>query len=147
MSPGEKPDFTGLWEADLERSTLHGPRPRRILVRIEHQEPTLVQETLVSHAEGGQERLRFAFETNGKESTHSIRGRACKTRAHFEGRELWIESWVEAPGRTFHFRDRWSLSDDLETLVMAHRDGDLAGQISILAKARPEAAREFQGSA
>jgi hypothetical protein len=37
-------------------------------------------------------------------------------------------------GREFYFKDHWSLSDNGRTLTMAHRDDDLAGQISILEK-------------
>jgi len=43
-----------------------------------------------------------------------------------------IESRMRRPDREFYCRGHWSLSDDGRTLTMAHRDGDLARQVSVL---------------
>jgi len=45
-----------------------------------------------------------------------------------------IESRMTTPDRESHFKDHWSLSNDGQTLTMAHRDDDLAGQVSVLEK-------------
>lgn len=57
-----------------------------------------------------------------------------------------IESLMKVSDREYHFKDHWSFSDDGRTLTMAHRDDDLAGQISVLEKAPAEAATKFSGS-
>jgi|ERR1017187_42466 RimJ/RimL family protein N-acetyltransferase len=124
-----RPDFTGIWRANLEKSILRGPAPREILHRIEHRDPHLDQEILLAQASGNEQRLIFSYNTTGDETTNSIGARTARTRAWWDGAELVIESWLETPDRQLHFKDHWSLSDDGETLTMAHRDDDLAGQI------------------
>jgi len=136
------PNFTGLWEVKLERSSLHGEPPRQMLVNIEHFEPNLVQTVFVALVSGAHERLRFAYTTDGEKSINVVRGMRCETHAHWEGAELVIESLMKTPGREFHFKDHWSLSHDGQTLTMTHRDDDLAGQISVLEKA-PQLATKF----
>jgi uncharacterized protein YbbK (DUF523 family) len=121
-----RPNFTGVWEADLARSVLRGPRPARILSKIEHREPHLVQELV---ADG--RCAVFRYETTGQETANSLSGAAATSRARWHGRELVIESWLETPGRRLRFENHWSLSADGRTLTMAHRDDDLVGQVVI----------------
>jgi len=126
-----RPDFTGIWRANLEKSILRGPVPREILHRIEHREPHLDQEILVAQADGNEQHLIFSYNTTGDETTNLIGGKTARTRALWDGNELVIESWLEILDRQLHLKDHWSLSDDGETLTMAHRDDDLAGQIVV----------------
>jgi hypothetical protein len=88
--------------------------------------------------------MMFTFETTGKESKNAMGSATTLTKAHWEGSELVIESTLKAGERELHFRDHWSLSSDAQTLTMAHRDDDLAGQISVLEKAPPSAAEKFE---
>jgi hypothetical protein len=144
LAPQSKPDFSGHWRLNLEKSTFRGPAPRQILVKIEHREPTLVQSMLVVEADGGEQRLTFTYETTGAESSIAVAGGEGSCRAHWKDSELVIESELKTPKRTFHFRDHWSLSVDGQTLRMAHRDDDLAGQIAVLEKAPPEVAARLR---
>jgi len=140
----EAPSFTGIWQVNLEKSTLRGRPVKRLLVKIEHKEPKIVQEIIVSYANGDEESMTFRFETTGKESKNAMGSATALTKAHWEGSELVIESTLKAGERELHFRDHWSLSSDAQTLTMAHRDDDLAGQISVLEKAPPSAAEKFE---
>ena len=133
--PQSSPNFSGLWQLNLEQSTFRGPAPKEVLVKIEHREPMLVQTMLVVAADGAEQRLTFAYDTSGGESTIAVGGGEGRCRAHWSGAELVLESELKTPARTFHFRDHWSLSMDGQTLRMAHRDDDLAGQTAILEKA------------
>jgi hypothetical protein len=137
MNPiNARPDFTGVWELNLERSTLRGSAPKRVLMQIEHREPRLVQQIHLTNADGVEKRVTFAYET-GAETTNSVGGAPARTSTRWEGQELVIESWVTTPCQQVHFKDHWSLSGDGRTLTMAHRDDDLAGQISLLEKRSP----------
>jgi hypothetical protein len=139
-----RPDFTGIWRANLHKSILRGPIPNGIVQRIEHREPLLDQELLVAQPSGSEQRLIFSYNTTGEQTNNSLNGRTVRTCARWDGAELVIESWLE----TLHFRDRWSLSDDGETLTMAHRDGDLAGQIVVHERApAPEKTGDSRPSA
>ncbi len=132
-----RPDFTGIWELNLEKSVLRGPVPKRVLVKIEHREPELTQEILVTDAEGNAQRVRAMFRT-GASCENLLGGTTMGTLARWEGRELVLESSMETSGRKMHYKDYWSLSNDGQTLTMEHRDDDLAGQISILERAPEE---------
>ena len=121
-------NFSGVWELDLERSTLRGDPPVRILIKIDHAEPKLVEEAHVTRKDGSESSMVFHIDTSGRETVHGI-GRS---QARWIGQELLIESWVEINDRKLHFKDYWSLSADGETLAMEHRDDELAGQITVL---------------
>ena len=132
------PDFTGVWQANIQKSVFRGPAPKRLLNRIEHCEPEFIQEMIVTQASGEEQRLAVCYLTNGEETANAIGGATATTRARWEGAELVIESSVEAAGHTLHFKDHWSLSEDGQTLTMAHRDDALAGQIVVHEKVLPE---------
>jgi len=127
------PDFTGVWEVNLEKSTLRGSTAKQILMRIEHVEPRLIQRIQLTNADGTEQQVTFTYETDA-ETTNSVGETTARTQARWEGIELVIESRMKTLEREFHFKDHWSLSDDGRTLTMAHRDDDLAGQVAVLEK-------------
>ena len=139
-----RPDFSGLWQLNLERSALRGEPPGQLLMKIEHTEPDLVQRILVTRNDGIETCLAFRYDTTGLETTNPLAGETVRSRCRWVGAELLIESWMETKGRVLHFKDYWSVSPDRGTLTMTHRDDDLAGQISVLQKAPPEAGGKFQ---
>jgi hypothetical protein len=128
-----RPDFTGEWEMNFEKSILRFSPPKRILMKIEHREPRLIQEIVVTNTGGTEQRTTFTYET-GAETINSIGPSTARTRTRWEGMELVIESRMQTSSREVYFQDHWSLSHDGRTLTMAHRDDDLAGQISVLEK-------------
>lgn len=138
-----QPDFTGIWQVDLKRSTIHGRPVSQILIKIEQQEPKIVQQVLITYATGEQAAHTFIYETTGRETSNSVGGATVRTRAHWEATELVIESWMKRADRELHFKDHWSLSRDGRVLTMAHLDDDLAGQVSVLEKAPLQAAALF----
>lgn len=124
-------NFSGTWRLNLERSTIRGPLPNHVVVKIEHEEPKLEQEVISIDSSGHERRQTFTCEI-GLESINTVQGSTARTHARWEGAELVIETWMKAAGRDLHFKDHWSISDDGQTLSMIHRDDDLAGQTSIL---------------
>jgi hypothetical protein len=128
------PDFSGLWQVDLERSTLRGEAPSLILVKIEHDSAELIQELHVTRKDGTESAVVFRFDTSGQETTNA----QVRSVVRWIDSELLIESWIEAKDRVLHFKDYWSLSPDGNTLTMAHRDDDLSGQTSVLRRRRIE---------
>lgn len=133
ISNKSRPDFTGVWEMNFKRSILRGPAPKRILMKIEHREPRLIQHILYAKADGMEQQMTFAYETDA-DTTNSVGEATARTRARWEGMDLVIESMMKTPDREVYLKDHWMLSDDGQLLTMAHRDDDLAGQISVLEK-------------
>jgi hypothetical protein len=132
-SDGSLPNFTGTWKMNCEKSTMRGAVPKQILMKIEHREPVLIQRILFTDANGAEHGHTFTCQI-GVETPNSIGGATLRSCARWQGAELVIESRMTTPDRESYFKDHWSLSDDGQTLTMAHRDDDLAGQVSILEK-------------
>jgi hypothetical protein len=132
-SDGPQHNFTGIWKLNCEKSIMRGAMPKQILMKIEHRERVLIQQILFTDANGTEHRQTFTCQI-GAESPNSIGGAALRSCARRQGMELVIESRITLPDRESYFKDHWSLSDDGQTLTMAHRDDDLAGQVSVLEK-------------
>jgi hypothetical protein len=128
-----RPNFTGIWKLNPEKSTIRGSQPKQILMNIEHRDPTVIQQILLTDANGAEQRQIFTCRI-GTEVKNSVGGVELRSGSQWNGQELVIESRMNARGRDFYFKDHWSLSKDGRTLTMAHRDDDLAGQISVLEK-------------
>ena len=47
-----RPDFSGVWSLNISRSTLRVEIPKKILVKIQHREPNITQNVLVTFAAG-----------------------------------------------------------------------------------------------
>lgn len=125
-------NFTGTWNANLTKSRLLGTRPKAISITIEHSDPELQEEMLVTKVDGSEDRVVFKCRTNGEQDQCLLNGRAIHGRVRWEGKELVIESWIQFGAREMHFCDFWSLSPDGQTFSMEHRGDDLAGQLTVL---------------
>lgn len=133
-----KPDFSGFWRANLENSRLLRPQPQAMSASIHHADPELRVEMLLTKPDGTEVRSTSRFVTTGEEITNPVYDAGMRSRCQWVERELLVESWVSLRGRDWHTRDFWSLSEDGQTLIMEHRDGDLAGQITRLERTERE---------
>jgi hypothetical protein len=135
-----------VWALNISRSTLRIEIPKKILVKIEHREPNITQNVLVTSADDQVQQMAFTFNTTGAETTNRVGGAIGRTKAHWRGSVLVIESLLKVADRELHFRDHWTLSDDKKILTMAHPDDDLAGQISILESVSSQDVGKFRSS-
>jgi len=122
-----KPDFSGTWTADLSKSRFAGPKPASLLVVIEHRDPKLRQELVVTKADGSTDRARFECRI-GEEGRLLFNGNQLRGAAKWVDDELVIESGAKIGERELYFCDCWSLSLDGQQLIMEHRNDALAGQ-------------------
>jgi len=87
-------NFTGTWKANLSKSGFLGPLPTAIKVEIQHSNPELQEEIVVTKVDGSEERVIFECWTNGEQGKSLLNGRAVRGNARWEGEELVIESWM-----------------------------------------------------
>ncbi len=125
-------NFAGVWNASVHKSRFLGPVPKALSVKIEQSALELQEEMLVTKLDGSEDRMIFKCWTNGEQDRNLLNGKPVRGCARWQGDELIIESWVQFGTREMHFCDCWSLSPDKQTLIMEHRNDDLAGQITIL---------------
>jgi hypothetical protein len=126
-----RPNFSGLWQANLLKSRSSAPAPAKLMMKIAHGEDDLKQAVLVTRSNGTQERQVLTYSMTDEQLATELRGSPIKLRVRWNGPEMVIEATY---GESV-FRDYWSLSDDGRTLTMAHRDDPMAGQITVLERA------------
>jgi hypothetical protein len=136
------PNFSGVWQLNVEKSVVRGEAPMKTFMKIDHAKSKIIQRVLVTHRDGTEAFVVFNYDT-GDETINGIGTETVRSRAHWEGPELVIESWLKSKDRELRLVDYWSISSDGKTLTMAHRDDALAGQISVLDPAPLEAAANF----
>jgi hypothetical protein len=137
------PNFSGVWQLNVEKSVVRGEAPSKTFMKIDHAKSKIVQRVLVIRRDGTETCVVFNYDTED-ETTNSAGAATVRSRAHWEGPELVIESRLKSKDGELHLVDYWSLSIDGKTLTMAHRDDALAGQISVLDPGPPEAAAYFE---
>ena len=135
-------NFSGAWLADLAKSTFTGPRPAVVRLTIEHRDPELRQELIVTKCDGTEDRAVFICQTTGEEGWSLLNGSAVRGCARWTDHELTIETWMKFGERELYFCDCWSLSPDKQTLVMEHRKDALAGQKMVLERIAPDRSLE-----
>jgi hypothetical protein len=115
----DKPDFSGNWKMDADKSTFGPiPPPTSMTCKISHKDPDLNIEQAQSGAQGDQT-MTFKYSTDGKETTNSLMGNDVKSTAAWEGKILVVKSNLDAGGTQVKFTSKYSLSDDGKTLTQA----------------------------
>jgi hypothetical protein len=107
-----KPDFSGSWKMNREKSKFADGGPNAILIKIDHKEPALTEEWSMSTRDG-ERSFQAKYTTDGKETEQEVMGRTAKTSAKWEGDALVIEFKT---GEGF-FRRKITLSADGKTMT------------------------------
>ncbi len=74
-------NFSGFWKANLERSKLLGPIPKALLVNINHAEPELIVEMLITKPDDSEDCLLFRGLTSGEKVINSVHGVEVRSRS------------------------------------------------------------------
>jgi hypothetical protein len=115
----DKPDFSGNWKMDADKSVFGPiPPPASMALVIDHKEPDIsVNQT--STGPGGDQNATSKYSTDGKETINDFMGTSVKSKAHWDGNTLVIDSSLDAGGGPVKVTSKWSLSDDGKTLTDA----------------------------
>jgi hypothetical protein len=118
-----KPDFSGTWKMNREKSKFERGGPDAILIKIDHKEPAFAENWTVSTPDG-ERSLQAKYTTDGKETEQEVMGRMSKTSAKWEGDALVIEFKSEEG----FFKRKITLSADGKTITkivtQSSRDGE-----------------------
>ena len=118
-----KPDFSGTWKMNREKSKFAGGGPDSLLIKIDHKEPTFVEDWSMS-TPNGERSFQAKYTTDGKETEQEVLGRTAKTSAKWEGDALVIEFKSEGG----FFKRKITLSADGKTITkmvtQSPRDGE-----------------------
>jgi hypothetical protein len=107
-----KPDFSGSWKMNREKSKFADGGPNDILIKIDHKEPAFTEQWTMSTPDG-ERSFQAKYATDGKETEQEVMGRTAKTSAKWEGDALVIE-FKTAEG---FFNRKIKLSADGKTIT------------------------------
>ena len=95
--------------------------------KIDHQEPSLkIVSTRVT--EGTEHTANLSFSTDGKENTNTVDGAEIKSKLHWDGAVLSIDSAVSIEGNALTLKDKWTLSPDGKTLTIVRHYAGVEGE-------------------
>jgi hypothetical protein len=126
--PASKPNFTGEWKMNIEKSNFGPlPPPTSMTRSIVHDEPSItIVEQQVSEMLGEQKATR-KYVTDGTPTTFESQGATIAGSASWNAEKLIVVSTLEAMGLTFN--DTMTLSPDQKTMTSLVRitspQGDL----------------------
>ena len=111
-----KPDFTGSWKFNSDKSRLQIPPPESTTFLIEHREPRFHLER--THVFGGKsDTFSIDLMTNGEAAVQAHGGFQIHASLHWEGDTLRFDSRLEREGEQATNVVRYSLSDDGQTFT------------------------------
>ncbi|MGA2327375.1 MAG: hypothetical protein ABSH05_13915 [Bryobacteraceae bacterium] len=125
------PNFSGAWKVNLAKSDF-GPRPapNSASSKIDHKDPSLkVAGTEVG--EQGERTFELNFSTDGAETTNQLGPFTMKSKAHWEGNVLMVESKASTENGELAIKDKWTLSEDGKTLTVIRTLSGPQGEMSM----------------
>ena len=107
-----KPDFSGSWKMNREKSKFERGGPDNLLIKIDHKEPAFVEDWKMS-TPNGERAFQAKYTTDGKETEQEVMGRTAKTSAKWDDDGLVIEFKTE----NGFFKRKITLSADGKTIT------------------------------
>jgi len=126
--PQTVPDFSGLWKQDNDRC-----QPKRssdVTVHIEHHDPELTIETLISHGSQNARHAVQKYTTDGRISVSTgADGDEFHTSVVWKDSSLVFTIEEHEDGRILHSQETWSLVENGATLQRTRERPDGEKQI------------------
>ncbi len=145
----EKPNFSGTWKLDKEKSELGGERGegsgRRMggmfdFLVIEHNEPKLIIKRKMSFPDGEERTLELKYTTDGKKNNNEgFRGMMNQSKTHWDEGKLITESSMETPMGARETKEVRSLSAGgmIMTVEMTAKGGRGEGTRTLVFNKQP----------
>ena len=116
----ERPDFTGKWQFNRERSKLQIPEPDSASFEIEHRDPVFRLTRTLVYA-GAPNTIGFEVTTDGKEHLLTFGDLTARVSVQWEGASLVLDSTVRSKDDEGTNIVRYALSDDGQTFIATER--------------------------
>ena len=108
----DKPDFSGKWKLDLDKSVFGPMPPPAAMTRTISQKGSDI--TVEQAMTGPDMNIDFRYSTDGKETSNAFMGADFKSKTEWDGKVLVIHNDFGA-GSPVNSTDRWTLSEDGKT--------------------------------
>ena len=118
--PVTKPDFSGTWVFQPDRSSLEIPPPESSIFAIEHREPQWRLER--THVfDGLEDTVVIELVTDGEPTVRDVRGLEVHSRLYWEGEVLVFDSTYTRDGAEATNVVRYRLADEGRTFIAEER--------------------------
>lgn len=109
----DKPNFTGEWKLNVDKSTF-GPMPPPVsqVMKIEHADPSMVVNQDQEGADGQKVSMTMKYSTDGAESTNDFRGNPAKITAKWDGDALVVNTKLDFQGMEIKIVNTMKLAAD-----------------------------------
>jgi hypothetical protein len=125
----DKPNFSGEWKLNAGKSDFGPlPTPTSRTDKIDHKDPTLKVST-TQVGQQGEIKFDFAYTTDGKECTNTVRGNPVKSTVKWDGDVLNIDSKGTFNQNEVLFKDKWTLSEDGKILSINRHLASQMGEL------------------
>lgn len=130
LAQGAKPDFSGSWVLDKEKSDFGGTAaPESMTEVIEHREPNIVITTTTKQS-SGEDRRVVRLTTDGAENANEFAGHQVKTKTHWDGEKL-VTVVQDQAGLRFTETRALSANRRIQTITL---DSGMGQQKLVMAK-------------
>jgi hypothetical protein len=119
-----KPNVSGTWKMNREKSTFAGSGPAGVIIKFDHQEPTLKEVFTVIRSEGGERVLNLTYTLDGKPGINKFEGGEINTVASWEGASLVIVFKREEGS----FTRKFTMAEDGKSMTIAVRQSGPQGE-------------------
>lgn len=127
-----KPNFSGEWKANLDKSDLGPmPPPKSIVAKIKHADPDMTVSTTQA-TEQGDRSYEAAYNTDGKETSNKLGPMDAKSTAGWEGDTLVVKTKLDANGTEIAMTEKWTLAENGKTLKRAGHINSPQGEFDIV---------------
>jgi len=120
VSSAPKPNFTGTWKVNLQKSKLQIPPPESTVFVVDHQEPSL-RITRTHVFQGKSDTFTIQLTTDGKEVVHKDDKRTIYSRVYWEGNVLVFDSRIVVEGGEATNVVRYRMAKDGQSLTARER--------------------------
>jgi hypothetical protein len=112
----KKPDFSGAWKFNPQKSKLQIPAPGSGVFHIDHKEPAFhLSRTFMSN--GKEDTWGIDLTTDGKEVVQQGKGETVRARLSWDGNDLVFDSKIILKDREATNVVRYHLSEDGQTFT------------------------------
>src|SRR5579884_2305247 len=114
----DSPNLSGVWKADLEKSSFpgRGPKPTNYLMIVDQSGPVL-KETIGLYNQFGEQRSYLTFNTRGKQVLNWFHGMPMRSTVTFDNGNVTIDSRIAGGPQPQTVKETWTLAPDGNTLT------------------------------
>ena len=114
----DKPNFSGEWKLNIEKSTF-GPMPPPVsqVMKIEHSDPQMVSTSDQEAADGQKVSMTMKYTTDGVEAVNDFRGSPAKVAAKWEGEALVVNTKLDFQGMEIKIVNTMKLAADGKSIT------------------------------